>query len=267
MSSRDSGLPLFYQTYPGSIVDVATLKNSVKRMNAYGVKAPILVLDRGFCSKKNILEMAGNNDRIEFIQPLTFSLKLVRGLVKKYRNELKNPKTSFKYNEEILNYQDVSVKLDDKMFRAHIYYNEKADVESKHNFLRKILDIEKTIYSGKFNSLKDYLKYRNHSIPEKHIQFFKLNKKNMKIERNQRTISGHLLTGGYFVVLTNSNNLKKDILLNYYRDRDSVEKLFEMEKNCMDGKRLRAHSKYNSDGRIFIKFISLIFYSYISKSM
>ena len=43
--------------------------------------------------------------------------------------------------------------------------------------------------------------------------------------------------------------------------------MFNIEKNELDGQRLRAHSQYNSDGRIFIKFIALILYNQISYIM
>ena len=46
----------------------------------------------------------------------------------------------------------------------------------------------------------------------------------------------------------------------YYRQWDGVEKIFDVVKNEMDGGRLRAHSQYNIDGRLFIKFIALIIY-------
>ena len=35
----------------------------------------------------------------------------------------------------------------------------------------------------------------------------------------------------------------------------------------MDGDRLRSHSQYNMDGRLFIKFIALIIYMQITKIM
>ncbi|MEK7732647.1 MAG: transposase, partial [Planctomycetota bacterium] len=38
-------------------------------------------------------------------------------------------------------------------------------------------------------------------------------------------------------------------------------------KNEMDGDRLRVHSQYNSDGRLFIKFISLILYSEVARTV
>jgi transposase len=35
----------------------------------------------------------------------------------------------------------------------------------------------------------------------------------------------------------------------------------------MDGDRLRSHSKYSMDGRLFIKFIALIIYMQITKAV
>ena len=56
-------------------------------------------------------------------------------------------------------------------------------------------------------------------------------------------------------------------VLDYYRKKDSVEKVFDIVKNEMDGDRLRVHSQYNTDGRLFIKFIALIIYMGIFKTM
>ncbi len=56
-------------------------------------------------------------------------------------------------------------------------------------------------------------------------------------------------------------------VLNLYRQRDQVEKMFDIFKNEMHGDRLRAHSQYNTDGRLFVKFIALIIYAEVSRIM
>ena len=43
--------------------------------------------------------------------------------------------------------------------------------------------------------------------------------------------------------------------------------LFNIEKNELDGRRLKVHSQYNSDGRMFIQFVALILYNKISNVM
>ena len=87
------------------------------------------------------------------------------------------------------------------------------------------------------------------------------------IVRNTRAISEHLARTGYLLFLSNSDKHDRDSILNYYRSRDIVEKMFDVEKNQLDGKRLRGHTPYNADGRIFVKFVALILHSYLSKTM
>ena len=50
------GIPVMYDVYPGSIVDVSTLKNTIKKLEGYGMKDFTLVMDRGFLSRGNLEE-------------------------------------------------------------------------------------------------------------------------------------------------------------------------------------------------------------------
>jgi len=72
---QNSLLPLHYNLYPGSIVDITTLKNCIKYLELYNLTDILFILDRGFFSKQNILEMNNNDNKIHFIQPLPFTLK------------------------------------------------------------------------------------------------------------------------------------------------------------------------------------------------
>lgn len=54
---KDLGIPVMYDLYPGSIADVSTLKNTVKKMKAQGVRNYTLIMDRVFFSTDNIEEM------------------------------------------------------------------------------------------------------------------------------------------------------------------------------------------------------------------
>ena len=267
LACQKDGIPLFYQIYPGSITDVTTLVNSLKMFGYYGLNDITLILDRGFCSKANISEMNSLKDRMKFIQPMAFSLKKVIHLLKENRKKLKKTETAFKYEEEILHYSKDTLDIEGNLYNAHLYYNEKSESDLRNNFMIKLLTIKDKLVHKSFNSMKEYLEFRNSNIPEKYLPFFKLNKSNGFIELNHRNIRGYLIKSGYFILLSNSEKLEKLNTLEHYRKRDIVEKLFEVEKNELDGHRLRAHSQYNSDGRIFIKFIALILYNQISSIM
>ena len=51
---RNNSLPLFYEAYPGSIVDVSQLQLMLEKANGYGYKRIGFILDRGYFSKENI---------------------------------------------------------------------------------------------------------------------------------------------------------------------------------------------------------------------
>jgi transposase len=72
---------------------------------------------------------------------------------------------------------------------------------------------------------------------------------------------------GAILMLTNHTDLNREKILQLYRRKDYLEKTFDVLKNELDGKRLRGHSKDVINGRLFIKFVSLILYSAIANKM
>ncbi|GAX60132.1 transposase IS4 family protein [Candidatus Scalindua japonica] len=89
----------------------------------------------------------------------------------------------------------------------------------------------------------------------------------MRIEKNAKKIKSFIYKMGSFVLITNKQQMDKAEVLNLYRQKDQVEKMFDIYKNEMNGDRLRAHSQYNVDGRLFIKFVALIIYAEASRVM
>ena len=120
---QNNELPIYYNIYPGSIVDVSTLKNCLKYLKIYNLYNILFVLDRGFFSKSNVLEMNNSDNNIQFIQAVPFT-KRVKDLVFKSKRKLGEPANSFKFKEEILNYYQTPFDFDNHIFTAHIFFNE-----------------------------------------------------------------------------------------------------------------------------------------------
>jgi transposase len=217
----------------------------------------LLILDRGFFSTSNILSLAKDKSKISFIQPLPFSLKKVRKLARKYARETSDYSNAFLSD---------TIDFEDETFNAHIFLNEKTKQAQKEVFLKSLLSIEQRFKNKTFESLKEYKDFRNNEIPDKFKLFFKWRKFDKKIEKNRRTINEYLSKNGIFV-MANNTDLDRLQIIDYYRTKDSIEKVFGVMKNELLGKRLRAHSKENAEGRLFVKFITSILYSSISKIM
>ena len=264
---QNSGLPFFYKLFPGSIVDVSTIHNLLKDLQAYRLKDVLMVMDRGFFSTSNITSIAASEQHITFLQPLPFSLKATKELVKRNARKLKDVGTAFKYNEEIVHHTVDRITIGKQDFETHIFFNEKAAIDGRHQFLAKLLDIEAGLTCRTFSSQKEMQETLQAQVAEKYRCFFSWNKRTGTIQRNRIKINEHTATMGYMVIATNSRQMDRHTVLHHYRDKDKVEKIFDGVKNHMDGNRLRVHSGYTLEGKLFVRYIAMILYMYITKVM
>jgi len=263
---NQNALPINYSVFPGSIVDVTTLNNNVKFLKNYGLKDFCFVLDRGFFSTANILDLEANN--LKFIQPLSFSLKRLKTLIKENKRTLKKIENHFLFNNEILSHTKTQIQFKDKCFDAHIFFDEKAELSQRQHFVRILIEIEeKVLRDKKSHSLKEALEFKEENIKKEYSAYYKWNKTTKAIERNPRTINAKLSRFGYFVIATNDYKIEKEEILFNYRNKDQVEKVFDSLKNEINEQRLRVHSQYNADAKLFFNFITLILYSEIINVM
>ena len=72
-------LPLFYEQYPGSIVDVSQLRYMVEKASGYGYRNIGFILDRGYFSRTNINDM--EKAQYPFIIMVKGQKKLVRQII------------------------------------------------------------------------------------------------------------------------------------------------------------------------------------------
>jgi hypothetical protein len=63
--------------------------------------------------------------------------------------------TAFKYNEEILHYTTSSMHIKEHEFTAHIFFNEKMELEHRHQFLATLLDLEDRLSKQKIDTRAD----------------------------------------------------------------------------------------------------------------
>ena len=265
---NNKSLPIFYTLYPGSIVDVTTLKNCVTYLKSFGLNEFMFILDRGFFSTANISEMDKHQENISFIQPLPFSLKKVKELIKTHKKELNDIGSNFTFNNELLSHVKSEIQFNEQSYSSHIFLNEKAELDQRQLFMKKLIDIENNIIKNRlFSSLKEARIFKEDNIIKAYQNFFKWSRSSGMLERNIITIKAKISKFGYFILSTNRDDLDKETILANYRNKDQVEKIFDLLKNEMDGDRLRVHSQFNADARLFINFLALIIQSEIIKIM
>lgn len=260
-----SQLPLFYQAYPGSINDVITIKNTIKFAKNFGVKINNLVMDRGFYSLANIKELSSN--KFNFIIPLPSTIKEVKNILQQSKESLKNT-NSFCQNGKIMFYWNTSVQLDGIDLKICVYLDEKKRALELENFMGYLHELEDKFKQITFESQDQASVYINDNW-NKYAKFYQVITQNKKIilERNNVAISDNIAKFGKMILATNNSNLDHESMIALYRQRDGIEKAFDVMKNDLHEYRLRTSTNKTTNGKIFVTFLSVILYSALLQLM
>ncbi len=125
--------PLYYEEYPGSIVDVSQLQQMLLKAKGYGYRQSGFILDRGYFSKENIHFMDKNG--YEFIIMMKGMKSLVRDLVLSVKGSFEE-KREYSLRDYKVNGITVKHQLypsDEKERYFHIYYNERKQTAEREN--------------------------------------------------------------------------------------------------------------------------------------
>ena len=160
---RTNREPLFYETYPGSIVDISQLQYTLKKAKSYGYERVGFILDRGYFCKENIGFM--DECGYAFVIMIKGMKSLVSDLVLKVQGTFENDRKcsirSYKVSGTTVKQKLFADDKKDRYF--HIYYDdgkkaegyfviitsEKMTAEEALNLYKSRDDSEKTFRGDK----------------------------------------------------------------------------------------------------------------------
>ena len=254
---EESGLPLYYRVYPGSISDKTHLKYMVADNEFINGKHTRFVMDRGFYSKENLQYLTQGGYR--FVIALPGSLKYCQELVETHSAELINH-SEFRLGAGLPYGKSYESTVLGFRMNIHLYYDpEKALRET--TALYELLEAQE-------NDLK-----LMEEPPEKKLhydRFFHINRSKdgkLGFVRNFQAIDAALKACGFFLIAETDFKKTTAEILDIYRRRDTIEKSFDDLKNELDMKRLRIHTSETAQGKVFVSFLSLIVRSYLLKRL
>ena len=245
--------PLFYEQYPGSIVDISQLQFMLEKAKGYGYKKVGFILDRGYFGKENIQYM--DQCGYDFVIMIKGMGAFVKGLVLGKRGSFENIR---EYSIRKYKGSGTTVKRslyagDGKERYFHIYYSdqkasaEHEQIEAKIDRMAKYLDKVK----GKKVTIGDGFKqYFYLETYEKDGTFLYAREKTDAVQQEINLC-------GYFVIIT-SKKMTAGEALELYKSRDASEKLFRGDKSYLGNKSLRVQSDEAAGAKILIEFIALI---------
>lgn len=255
--------PLFYEMYPGSIIDNTQCTHMVDRAREYGYKNVGLILDRGYFSAGNIRYF----DRMgyDFLMMVKNNSGLVAEKIKDARLPLFTKAKYYLPEHDVYAMTKTGTLGDEMTVRYfHIYYdNVRASME-RNEYLKQMQKKEEHLQKKvdeKIRRKEDLRAY------EKHFKLkYDSNGYLQSYKRNENEIQKEIDRLGFFVIVT-SKEMTSSEALDIYRKRDSVEKVFRMLKTGLEYDTFRVHSQNSLESKTYVMFIASIVRNYIFQGL
>jgi transposase len=253
---KEKGIPVMYDIYPGSIVDVTTLKNTIKKIEAYGMENFTLVMDRGFFSKGNIEELL--HEKLPFIMPATMSLKSVKELMSSVQKDIESPEYLHKFNKKPIFVKPVTLEQKEFKVDGYCFYDPKREIEEKEAFYSRLYDMKKKLEETTIPRWKNAVEAFKERAKEM-ASFYSWKKidDHFKISIKKNAVSQRINRMGKFFLFYYGERDWMECLT-IYRERDIVEKGFKIMKNDIQSLPLKTSKDSTTKGFIFVCFIGLI---------
>ena len=258
---RNNREPLFYEAYPGSIVDISQLQHTLQKAKGYGYEHIGFILDRGYFCKDNIRFMDDNG--YSFVIMVKGMKDLVSGLILSVRGTFEdNRKNSIRaYKVSGITVKSQLYATDKKERYFHIYYDDGRKAAERERLEYKIDRMGKKLKEcmgepirpgGEYKKYFDLVYWHEGQADEKFMA---------GIERTD-VINKEIQTCGYFVIITSEKMTAEEALI-LYKSRDASEKTFRGDKSYLGAHCERVYSNESVDTKIFVGFVATIIRSRI----
>jgi transposase len=279
--SIDTRQPIAFTKQPGNLPDVITIGNALSQLTALGLKKAEVVTDNGYYSDKNLSELF--QARFGFVTLAKTSLKWIRPEIDRHRQELDKLSSVCPFDPStrgvtvILMREFVKVrkygssraglkKGDEETFRRkvylHIFYNATRKADEDISFDQDLIAIKKMLEEG---VRYEELSASAQSKAEKYLTIRTWGKAT-HIGYNETACAMAKRYHGFFTLVSSS---EKDTFsaLSKYRKRERIEACFRSAKQNVDGSRIRVWDADTLRGRMFVQFVALCYYEFLSENV
>lgn len=262
---RNNKEPLFYEEYPGSIVDIAQLQIMLEKAKGYGYKNAGFILDRGYFSKANLRFMDKNG--YDFVIMVKGMKSLIRELILEKRGSFEEVRSNCirQYKTYGTTIERTLYPSDEKNRYFHLFYSSQKHASEQEQLEAKIDRMQKNLKKvyGKVSemdrSYTHYFKpiYYHEGEEDQILQL---------AQEKSEVIEEEIHLCGYFCIITSKKMSAKEAL-ELYKSRDESEKLFKGDKSYLGNKAVRVQSDEAVEAKIFIEFVALVIRNKIYTSL
>lgn len=253
---RNNREPLFYEEYPGSIVDMAQLQIMLEKAKGYGYRKAGFILDRGYFSKENLRFM--DKSGYDFVIMVKGMKKLVREVILENRGTFEDVRGNSirQYKTYGMTIERTIFPSDEKNRYFHLFFS-----SSKHAVEQEMLEAKIDRMKKSLKKVYGKVKEMDHSYARyfKPIYYHEGQEDQLlqTVQEKADVIQEEIRLCGYFCIITSKKMSAKEAL-ELYKSRDSSEKLFKGDKTYLGNHALRVQSDEAAEAKIFIEFVALV---------
>ena len=279
--SVETRQPVVFTRQPGNQPDVITIENALKQLQVLGVKKAEIVTDNGYYSERNLSEML--HAHFDFITLVKIGIIWVKRELEKRFNDFCSTGSACPFDTST---HGISVMLKHEFTRQrkyastrkglaggteesferriylHLYFNPFRKVEQDSIFDKDMFELK---YLAEKGTSEEEL---SPGAIEKINKYLNINRRgnSVNVTFNEKAIAEAKKYHGYFALVS---NCEKDPFecLSKYRRRETIEQFFEAGKQKTDGTRTRVWSSESLMGRMFVQFVALCYYEYLSEQL
>lgn len=253
VESSESGIPIFYDIYPGSVNDITTVKNTVDVLRSAGFTDVTFIMDMGMFSSPSIEYLIESG--MNFIMPASYAVKEVRRLALLSRKTIEKAGNMITMSGEIMFAVKKTVKIGNVDISAGVYYDPGRDSRERTVFyssLKERMDRLSSRTVRKWEKPRDVCDdtmgpYTNFISFRYDGSFF--------IRIRDNAVSQRVNRCG-ITVITFTGDHDAEYTLSEYRKRDAVEKLFMSSKTFTGGEPVRVHGRDALGVEMFVNLIA-----------
>ena len=236
-------IPLFYRFLPGNLSDVSTLQTTVLELAAMGVKNSFVLLDAGYFSEANIIELY--NQKIGFLTRMPAGRVIYKEIILKKTKGLEQLKNTQILNDRTFFIKKIKIDLYGKNAYAYVVLDPERKAkelkELMHKYRLNDLDHKDNKTQLEFGACGIMILVSSKSIPENEIvsayyqrqaieQIFGFSKDDLGLlpirNHNEPTVKGYL----FFQFL---------LLIIYIKIRENIRNFGTVEQMLMTLRKLK----------------------------
>lgn len=255
---RSSGVPVFYDSFYGSITDITHCTTGIRAMMDNLNRNPKnvcydFVLDRGYFSQQNMDSLSEGN----------ISFAVMGKYTSVFSEYIRDRHDEIRSSVSLISLGVYGMRLRGKAFakqgspdyNIYLYFDSTKETEEKSGIEQKLMDAKKAL-DGKKNDRTGGLRrtYGNYL----RIETTKGEEAKIKsVEVNRESVDAMLSEAGYFWIVS-TMELEPAEMLRAYRERDEIEKSFRIVKCESDLNKSYAQNNVALNAKLLMGFVTAI---------